>query len=418
MSAHEPNMTPPTLDLRRWRSLPTLALLLGGILTVIGLFTAGIPHADPEIAVSKWEQFGFSLLVVFSFYTSLVVGSLFLVIAHHLFDASWSVATRRVCENLAVQSKWLIPIWIVIWIFSGEIYDWLHKSPLEDSLLGAKSWLFNKVMWPVASLIVLGFWVYFSHKLRYWSLKQDETGSAECTYKMRWLSYFGVVLAIAVGTTFGSFLWYKGLFHQFFSTMYGVWYFAGSVWLTIATVYTITAALKATGPLKDIATEKTFYYLGSLFFAFTVFYAYITFSQYFIIWNANLPEETFWFILREKGSWYGLSMVIIFGHFFFPFLLLLRIDWKLKPIVIVPLAAWAWLMHYFDMHFNIMPKLHPDGFHLAILDLGLFLLIGGWLTKSFLATLFSAPAYPQRDPRIAEAMDVYVAPATAPGGAK
>ncbi len=414
MSSHEPTVNPPTLDLRRWRSLPTLALLVGGFITLVGIFTAG----DPAHGVARGAQFGYSLLTVFAFYTSLVVGSLFLVIAHHLFDASWSVATRRVCESMAVQSKWLVPIWVVIFLFRKSIYPWFDINPLEDTLLGAKSWLFNWYMWPVASVIVLGIWVFFSHKLRYWSLKQDETGSAECTYKMRWLSYFGVVLAVAIGTTFGSFLWYKGIFHQFFSTMYGVWYFAGSVWLTLATVYTITAALKVTGPLKVIATEKTFYFLGSLFFAFTVFYAYVTFAQYFIIWNANVPEETFWYILREKGSWYGLSMVIIFGHFFFPFLMLLRIDWKLKPTVIVPLAAWAWLMHYFDMHFNIMPKLHPTGFHLAMLDLGLFLLIGGWLTKRFLATLFSAPVYPQRDPRIAETMDTYVAPATATGGVK
>jgi len=363
-------------------------------------------------------QFAYSLLTAFAFYTSLVVGSLFLVIAHHLFDASWSVPIRRICESMAVQSRALAVIWLVIFVFRKSIYPWFGINPADDSLLGAKSWLFNGFMWPVTSLAVLGIWIFFSHKLRYWSLRQDETGSPECTYKMRMLSYFGVVFAVAIGATFGSFLWYKGIFHQFFSTMYGVWYFAGSVWLTIATVYTIAAALKATGPLQHVATDKTFYYLGSLFFAFTVFYAYITFSQYFIIWNANMPEETFWFILREKGSWFQVSMIIIFGHFFLPFLALLRIDVKLKPRFIVPLAAWAWLMHYFDMHFNIMPGLHPEGFHLAFTDIGLFLLLGGWLTRMFLATLHSAPLYPQRDPRIAEAMDVYVAPAAATGGAE
>jgi len=407
MSAHESSVNPPPLDLRRWRSVPMLAIIVGLVISLIGGFAGG------------GQQFAYSLLTVFGFYTSLVVGSLFLVIAHHLFDASWSIPIRRVCESMAVQARWLVPIWLVIYLFRKSIYPWFSMKPEDDSLLAAKSWLFNEWMWPLASLLVLCFWIFFSQRLRFWSLRQDETGSAECTYKMRWLSYFGVVLAIAIGITFGSFLWYKSIFHQFFSTMYGVWYFASSVWLTIATVYTITAALKATGPLKDVATDKTFYFLGSLFFAFTVFYAYITFSQYFIIWNANIPEETFWYLLREKGSWYGLSMVIIFGHFFFPFLMLLRIDWKLKPMVIIPLAVWAWLMHYLDMHFNVMPGLHKEGFHLAFVDIGLFLLIGGFLTKQFLATLHSAPVYPQRDPRIAEAMDVsYVAPAAATGGAK
>jgi hypothetical protein len=407
MSAHESSVNPPPLDLRRWRSVPMLAIIVGLVISLIGGFAGGS------------KQFAYSLLTVFGFYTSLVVGSLFLVIAHHLFDASWSIPIRRICESMAVQARWLVPIWLVIYLFRKSIYPWFSMKPEDDSLLAAKSWLFNEWMWPLASLLVLCFWIFFSQRLRFWSLRQDETGSAECTYKMRLLSYLGVVLAIAIGATFGSFLWYKSIFHQFFSTMYGVWYFASSVWLTIATVYTITAALKATGPLKDVATDKTFYFLGSLFFAFTVFYAYITFSQYFIIWNANIPEETFWYLLREKGSWYGLSMVIIFGHFFFPFLMLLRIDWKLKPIVIIPLAVWAWFMHYLDMHFNVMPGLHQEGLHLAFVDIGLFLLIGGFLTKQFLATLHSAPVYPQRDPRIAEAMDVsYVAPAAATGGAK
>jgi hypothetical protein len=407
MSAHESSVNPPPLDLRRWRSVPMLAIIVGLVISLIGGFAGGS------------KQFAYSLLTVFGFYTSLVVGSLFLVIAHHLFDASWSIPIRRICESMAVQARWLVPIWLVIYLFRKSIYPWFSMNPEDDSLLAAKSWLFNEWMWPLASLLVLCFWIFFSQRLRFWSLRQDETGSAECTYKMRLLSYLGVVLAIAIGATFGSFLWYKSIFHQFFSTMYGVWYFASSVWLTIATVYTITAALKATGPLKDVATDKTFYFLGSLFFAFTVFYAYITFSQYFIIWNANIPEETFWYLLREKGSWYGLSMVIIFGHFFFPFLMLLRIDWKLKPIVIIPLAVWAWFMHYLDMQFNVMPGLHQGGFHLAFVDIGLFLLIGGFLTRQFLATLHSAPVYPQRDPRIAEAMDVsYVAPAAATGGAK
>ena len=406
MSSHPPTHSQPTFDLRRWRSVPTLALIVGAILSLAGLGLHG--H----------KQFAFSLLTVFAFYTSLVVSSMFFVIAHHLFDASWSVPTRRICESMAVQSKWLIPFWLVIFFLRKQIYPWFGIDPQADALLGAKSWLFNWYMWPIASLLILGTWVFFSHRLRYWSLKQDETGSAECTYKMRMLAYTGVVFAIAIGITFGAILWYKGIFHQWFSTMYGVWYFAGSNWVTVATVYCIAAALRATGTVKDVITDKTFYFLGTLFFAFTVFHAYVSFSQYFIIWNANVPEETFWYILREKGSWFQLSLVIIFGHFFAPFLALLRIDVKLRPAFIVPLAAWAWFMHYCDMYFNIMPGLHREGVRLAFTDIGLFLFMGGWMTRQFMATYFSAPLYPQRDPRMAECLEIYVAPAPATGGAK
>ena len=157
-------------------------------------------------------------------------------------------------------------------------------------------------------------------------------------------------------------MWMKALQHQWFSTMYGVYYFAGSVWVTLATVYVIAMILDRQGLLRDaMGARAQFYFLGSLLFAFTVFSAYIHFCQYFIIWNANMPEETFWYVLREKGSWFAVGLVLIFGHFFVPFLALLRIDVKLVFKFMLPLCAWIGLMQYVDLSFNIMPVLHPNG---------------------------------------------------------
>ena len=145
--------------------------------------------------------------------------------------------------------------------------------------------------------------------------------------------------------------------------MYGVYYFAGSIWMTLATVYVITTVLRPAGSLdRSVMHEHQFYFIGSIMFAFTVFYAYVTFAQYFIIWNGNMPEETFWYVLREKGTWWYVGLVIIFGHFFVPFLGLLRIDVKNVFPIMVPLGVWAWLMHFVDMSFNIMPVPHPTGF--------------------------------------------------------
>jgi hypothetical protein len=184
--------------------------------------------------------------------------------------------------------------------------------------------------------------------------------------------------------------------------------------------------LKRQGPLREVVQEKQFYFIGSLMLAFTVFWAYISFSQYFIIWNANVPEETFWYLLRERGSWWEVSMVIIFFHFFLPFLMLLRIDWKLKLTFMFPLCAWAWVMHFFDMSFNVLPAGRPDGFSFQWLwlDLGCLAFIGGVLAKVFLKYLNAHPAFPQKDPRLAEGLDVYIpsspAAKTAPlhGGAE
>jgi hypothetical protein len=153
--------------------------------------------------------------------------------------------------------------------------------------------------------------------------------------------------------------------------------------------------------------------LGSLLFAFTVFWAYISFAQYFIIWNANMPEETFWFVLREKGTWWFIgAIVIIFGHFFLPFLSLLRIDVKMKLTTMLPICLWAWFMHFIDLEFQIMPALpeRAGGFLNVdlLMDVSCMMIIGGVLAIVFLKSVTSHPVYPLKDPRLAEAMGVYV----------
>ena len=275
----------------------------------------------------------------------------------------------------------------------------------------AKQPLFTIPGFYIVSIICLSIWWWLPTQLRKWSLKQDETGAAICTRKMRRYAAGGVSL-FAITLTLAAIMWMKALEHEWFSTMYGVYYFAGSMWMTIATVYTITLVLQRQGPLREFVHEKTYYFIGSIMFAFTVFYAYVTFAQYFIIWNANMPEETFWYVLREKGTWWYIGQIIIFGHFFLPFLVLLRIDVKLKIGVMVPLFLWTWLMHFEDMSFNIMPVLHPDGYHLDWQDLGCAAFIGGVLSKIFFKNLLSHPILPQKDPRFAESQDIYVAPAT------
>ncbi len=245
--------------------------------------------------------------------------------------------------------------------------------------------------------------------LRKYSLEQDKTGAADCTRKCRVLAATGIFV-FAATLTIGSIDWMKGLEYQWFSTMFGVYYFAGSVWTSLITIYMITLFLKKTGPLKDIVRDSTLKDNATLFFAFTVFYAYIHFSQYFLIWNAAIPEETFWYVKREDGPWWNVGMLIIFGHFFVPFLMLLRIDVKTRPEVMITVAVLAWFLHFCDMRYNIMPVIHRFGGwmeHIWI-DAGCLALMGGALSMVFIHFFKQHPPYPQKDPRIAETMGVYV----------
>lgn len=401
--SNEDPKLPPPLDLARWQRLPGQLMGIGGLIALGGLLYSW-KHDD-------LVNFGFSWLVAFMFFLSLSLGALFLVIAHHLFDAGWSVPTRRFCEHISsLLFPWLAILFIPVAVLAPRLFPWMKMLADHDPdhALIAKYPIFTPPGFYLVSIGCFVIWWFLSSRLRFWSIKQDETGSAECTHKMRFLSYIGIFL-FGFSLTFASILWMKGLQHQWFSTMYGVQYFAGSVWLALATVYVITMILDRQRVLTDVLHEHQFYFLGSLLFAFTVFYAYVSFGQYFIIWNANMPEETFWFVVREKGSWFWVSMVIIFGHFFLPFLALLRIDVKSNFALMVPIAIWAWLMHFNDMCFNILPVRFPDGFPFAWvwLPLGIMAFMGGLLTKAFLKLYASSAPFPQKDPRLIEAMGLY-----------
>lgn len=369
-------------------------------------------HNSPEVTVAS--QFGYSYLTAFMFVLSLLVASMFFILIHHLFDAGWSVPVMRIAENMAcLIFPWglvaLVPILALSTL--GHIHPWMNIDPTTDPALNVKKILFNKVSFNVGLVLIFLLWGWMAHSFRRFSLAQDKDGAAIWTRKARILAGWGIY-AFAFTVTLVVFLLMKSLQHQFFSTMYGVYYFAGSMWTVFATYYGITRWLMKR-ELKPVVSKVTVHALGLLFFAFTVFYAYIHFSQYFLIWNAAMPEETFWYVLREQGSWWGVGMLILFGHFFLPFLLLLRIDTKMTMTVMGPMIVWAWLMHYLDMTFNVMPVLYPAGLHLTLWDPlcwgGLSAVFGALWWKSYQ----SFPAWPQKHPRLKEAITHHEVPRSA-----
>ncbi len=388
------SLSPP--DFSRWRKVPAWLIAGGLVLCLVGLLW-------------KPQQFGYSWLLAFMFYLSLVLGATFVVMMHHLFDASWSVGIRRFCEHLAcLLFPWMALFFLPIALLAPRIYPWMNADPRRDHDLAAKWPLFTAPGFWLAAALCLGVWSVLAGRLRHWSLKQDADGSAQCTRRMRFHSAWGI-FAYGFTLTLGAIMWMKGLQYQWYSTMYGVYYFAGCAWVGYAAAYVIAVMLDRQGMIRDTMGPEQYYFLGSLLFAFTVFSAYIHFGQYFVIWNANMPEETFWYVLREKGSWWTVGLILIFGHFAVPFLALLRIDVKLVFRFMVPLCSWVGLMQYVDLTFNIMPVLHPDGvgWRAIWLDAGCLALMGGVLSKAFLRDLYRFPAFPVKDPRLAEAIGLY-----------
>ena len=400
MSRNDTNHLPPPLDLSGWRKLPAILMVIGGLLSVGG---GALSYARNDL-----HEFGFSWLLAFMFYYSLALGALFLVMVHHLTDAGWSVGIRRFCEHLAsLLFPWLAILFLPILAFTGKIYSWMALSSADNNLVAAKLPVFTCSGFIVTSAIFFGVWWLLTSQLSRWSLKQDETGTAECTHKMRFYSGWGIV-AFALTLTFSGVLWMNATSYQFFSCIYGVYFFSDCAWIGLATVYVIAAILLRQRILSPVLKQRYFYFIGMLLLAFTLFSAYTEFAQYFVVWNANMPVETFWYLVRERGNWWCLGLILIFGHFFIPFFVLLPEKIKMNFKVIIPVCLWIWLMHALDLAFNIFPALHPDGYPLKWfwLPLGCLMLMGGFLGNVFLKKLNASAPYPQRDPRLLEAMGV------------
>lgn len=396
---HETTQLPPPMDLSVWRGLPKVLMVIGGILSLIGLF------CTPK---HFGQEFGYCWLTAFMFFLMLALGALFLAIIHHLTDAGWSVATRRFCEHIAsLLFPWLAFLFIPVICLAKQIYPWMTANPTGDRALEAKGPMFTWWGFVILSAAIFAIWWLLTGRINYWSLRQDVTGDAICTRKMRFHSGWGI-LAFAATVTVAPIFWMQSLQYMWSSTIYGLYMFASCGWIALATAYVITAILQRQRILTPVLRDNQFYFLGVLFFAFTLLEAYFEFAQYFVIWNGNVPDETFWYLIRENGSWWWVLMALIFGHFFTPFILLLPANVKMNFKVMIPICLWAWLMGYADVAFNVLPVLHDKGYPFGWiwLQFGCFIFMFGLLAEVFLKKFLRHPPYPQRDPRILEAMGV------------
>lgn len=394
---------------------PTKWLLIGSIglfISFIGMF------ADSRMA-------SFCYLIGLMFTTSIVIGMLFLVMIHHIFDALWSTIIRRQAENFLAALPWMgvlfIPLFLVTYLGKQDtLWIWMdlnhplpgHGTVGTDVLYLKKTWWLNEPFFWARAVFCFAAWIYFARTFRRNSISQDTDGSAEHTYSSRKHAAAGLIV-VAFTWSMAGFDWIMSLEYHWFSTMFGVWFFSNSMRSALAVLIIAAAFLVAKGPLKGIFNTKHLHDLSTLSFAFTVFWAYITFSQYFLIWNANIPEVTFWYNLREEGMWYGVSMFLIFGHFLFPFLIMLQHPLKTKYPPMVFMAFWILFMQLFDIIFNVLPSLKIGGETAQLLQQPLGFL---WLASSVLGGIgvllwaywtsyHQVKIIPIRDPRIGECLN-------------
>lgn len=383
-----------------------------GLLMVIGLagllVTAGAGFAMPGLAKHALAAYHVGVMACLG----ISLGGLFLTLATHLFGAGWSVTIRRQMENLAAQVPvcllMLIPTFAIEIITKGKLFSWMGAEFAGEHVLQEKAGYLNIAFFLVRAVIYALVWVALVRILRGYSLEQDRTGDKWITNRARRTSSWGM-LVFALTTAFAAFDWLMSLDFRFFSTMWGVYFFAGGVFAAIAMLILMLSRIKAQGRLAGLVTEEHYHDLGKLLFTFTVFWAYISFSQYFLIWYSNIPEETAWFLARQHGGWEKLFIFLCIGHFIAPFLILLFRGVK-KSLTLLPLVAlWAVFIHICDIFFIVRPMVYPgaaDPVGVSSLWLDAAGILGAVaLWASFLVRRVCAGVLvPTRDPRLAEAI--------------
>jgi hypothetical protein len=370
MSAQTAHTAPPVPEPRESKRLFTVALAL---FVVGALLSAAAYFAGDTARV----RFGFAYLWGFTFIWTVALGSLFFIALHHLAHAIWSVVVRRVAELLAAP-MWLIGLLFVpvllFALFNDQfhLFPWLNAAEVEhDLLLQGKTPYLNFTFWTIRAVAFFALWIGFTRFFVGRSLAQDRgEGGEKSTAKMRKLAA-PFMLLFAASATFAGIDWLMSLEPHWFSTIFGVYLFAGMVLSSLAAITIITIWLVKSGRLgQGLITRHHLYNLGSLQFVFACFWAYIAFSQYMLIWYANLPEETFYLAHRLEGGWLAVSLTLTFTRFAIPFLALLSRHAKTNPRVLLWVSGLILTSQLVDLYWLIMPELHTAGPQLSWQELG------------------------------------------------
>ncbi|MBI2608921.1 MAG: hypothetical protein HYW47_04890 [Deltaproteobacteria bacterium] len=335
----------------------------------------------------------FNYLLSFSNTMSLALAGLFWTLVHHATKAHWSVVIRRISESFTFVIPFGLLLTIPLFLGLDVLYTWSHDHHLQHKAL-----YLNDVFFILRTIFYFSIWLLIYFKVVKPSYKQDQVEDLSITQNMWKWSCIGLVL-FGFTISFAAIDWLMTLDPHWFSTIFGVYYFAGSIVAGLAAMILIISLLKKHGYLQ-VLNENHLHDLGKLLFGMNVFWAYIAFSQYLLIWYGNIPEETIFFHKRTVGSWNEASLFLPLGHFLIPFMVLLSRSAK-RNITILSLASiWLLLMHYVDLYWLIMPNFSPEKAPLGLLE------VCGWVWSLSLVFIIvikilgKHPLIPLKDPQL------------------
>jgi hypothetical protein len=375
---------------KRVTSLGWLLFFLGVALYALGYWTDA-RHA------------AFSNVINFLFLTSIAAGAIFLIAMDYISGSVWSVPMRRIIEFLAA----LIPLAALLALPSlfhlGDIYRWAGAASVATHAFSpSKQAYLSADFFVLRFAVIFGIWMAFSFFLAQNSLKQDATKDQKHT---RWNIKLGAVFmpVFALSISLIAVDWAMSLEPGWYSTVFGVYYFSGTVVAALAAAAYIIVRLYEHGYFPNLRRDH-FYSLGALMFAFVNFWAYIAFSQFMLIWYGNLPEETSWFIMRWKNGWEIVSILLILVQFWIPYFMLLSQESKMNLKRLKFASIWLLCAHLLDIYWLVMPS-YDSGVTLSWMEIGFPVLTVGLVIVVLSWKMKRVNLVPIGDPRLQRGLD-------------
>lgn len=384
----------------------SLSRLQGPVLVagVLGLLVAAAGYFFDR------THFFQSYLVAFVFWCSVALGCFGLSMLHHMTRGAWGLVIRRPLEAASRTIPLLALLFVPLLFGLGELYHWTHAEAVaHDPVLQAKTAYLNVPFFVARAAGYFVIWTFFMWRLDTLSKRQDESAETGLFRRMQAWAAPGFLL-LALTLTFASFDWLMSIDPHWFSSIYGLWFFTGCGLSGLVFVIVIASYLSRREPMDDVLERRHFHDYGKLFLAFVMLWAYLSFSQFLLIWSADLPEEIPFYLARFQPGWLALSGVLLVAHFILPFLVLLSADLKKRAALLAKVAVFMLFMRWLDIYWNVTPTLaaqHEEGLHLISglwIDAAALVGLGGIWGWSYLRQLQQRPLLPVGDPYLAEAL--------------
>ncbi len=375
---------------------------LAGLIGIIGIAVSAWGFiAQPDLAYFGW-------LSAYVYWTGMSLGGLLMLLMFHALGAKWPTVIRRPMEALSGALPVLLLLFIPILLGMKVLFPWMSPDSFDEvqthHFHGAKETYLDTTFFLVRQVIYFLLFIGVGELLLAWSRKQDAEGGYESIRKSRKLAV-GSLPFIALALSFASFDWIMSLTPFWQQTLFGVYYFAGAFLSAIAMVTLSTVLTRNDRQLFGAwLTKHHEHNLGKLMLAFTGFWAYIAFSQFMLVWIANMPEETPYYVLRMNTGWASVSTFLIVGHFVLPFLLLVPRTTKLIPSLMGVVALWILIVCAVDDYWLVMPALQAEGPTFNLFFFSSFLGIGGIAIAFALWRVKGRHMLPVNDPYLEDSL--------------